>query len=88
MITASAVSRTLRRGGLNPLGSGTSRNREGLRVSDSLRTGSLRRVRVTADLDSEYAAGQMIEAAADILAAADYGVELNDDGQSLYAYGV
>lgn len=52
--TASAISAALRRGGLNPLGSGTSRNREGLRV-----TGNSRGVTVIADLDRQSEAARL-----------------------------
>lgn len=52
--SAASVSALLRRSGFNPLGSGTSRTREGLRISQSL-TG----VTVSADMDSDNAAERM-----------------------------
>jgi hypothetical protein len=61
--TASSISARLRRAGFNPLGSGTSRTREGLRVADGF-VG----VTVTADLDVERAAAAMSRDAADALA--------------------
>lgn len=66
-LTASSVSARLRRAGLNPLGSGTSRQREGLRVSQNTWG-----VRVVADLDSEREAQLMSELAEAALAAHRY----------------
>lgn len=66
-ITAASVSGALRRGGLNPLGSGTPRTREGIRVS-----GGLFGVRVTADLDNEGDARALALEAAQVLGAAGY----------------
>lgn len=62
MLRANVVSRVLREAGFRPLPSGTSRMREGLRVSQS---GT--EVRVTADLDSWRAAARLADDAADAL---------------------
>jgi hypothetical protein len=70
MTSAAAVSAALRRVGFNPLGSGTPRTREGIRV-----TGSLERVRVVADLDSERAAVDLAIAARQALIGAGYSVD-------------
>lgn len=69
-MNAASVSRTLRRLGFNPLGSGTPRKREGLRVTGTT-TG---RVWVTADLDSDRAACEMTMNVAKALAGAGYEV--------------
>lgn len=52
-ITAASISGRLKRAGFHPLPSGTSRNREGIRVSRAALPGA---VRVTVDLDSDSAA--------------------------------
>lgn len=79
--SAAAVSAALRRAGFNPLGSGTSRMREGLRVSTSVWPGS---VRVSADLDSENAAERMAAEAQTALAEAGYQVKPADSRSSFY----
>jgi hypothetical protein len=71
MTSAAAVSAALRRVGFNPLGSGTPRTREGIRVTGS----SLERVRVVADLDSERAAVDLAIAARQALIGAGYSVD-------------
>lgn len=70
MTSAAAVSGALRRAGFNPLGSGSPRTREGIRV-----TGSRDRVRVVADLDSDNAAKRLAEDAAMALAAHGFNVD-------------
>lgn len=72
--SAASVSALLRRNGFNPLGSGTPRSREGLRVSQSV-TG----VAVVADLDSEAAAASMSEEAELVMREAGYQVERFND---------
>lgn len=73
-ISAASVSAALRRGGLRPLPSGTSRMREGLRVSRSWQS-----VRVTADLNSNRDAIEMAKWAAEILTAAGYVLDAEQD---------
>jgi hypothetical protein len=80
--TASAVSAILRRGGFNPLGSGTPRSREGLRVSRSATD-----VHVVADLDAAGAAGRMADDAAEILREAGYEIDRSSTSASFYVTG-
>jgi hypothetical protein len=69
-VTAAAVSRVLRAGGLRPLGSGTPAHREGVRVSGQF-------VRISVDSPSrERALGDDVVA---ILVAAGYDVERVSD---------
>lgn len=86
-MNASAISAALRRGGFNPLGSGASRTREGLRVSGSLSgIRSLAKVRVCADLDSAGAARRMAQAALETLR--ELGYETTDlDSGAFYVTG-
>lgn len=73
MTSAAAISGALRRAGFNPLGSGTPRSRQGIRV-----TGSSGRVRVVADLDSDRDAQAMATDARQALADAGYTVTGTD----------
>lgn len=72
MITAASVSARLRRYGVNPLGSGSSRGREGVRVSRTVFPG---RVCVTADFDFETPAARMIDAIVERLELDGFTVE-------------
>lgn len=67
---ASAVSRALRRRGFRPLPSGTSRNREGIRVSQAHG-----HVTVTADIDRLGNATELVDEMMQALAACGYRVE-------------
>lgn len=64
---AASVSRTLRTGGLNPLGSGTSRMREGIRVKASLSY-----TLVSVDVDSSRQAERLIQDCIAILTNSGY----------------
>lgn len=55
-ITAASISGRLKRAGFHPLPSGTSRNREGIRVSRAALPGA---VTVRVDLDSDSAAEKL-----------------------------
>lgn len=70
MTSASAVSAALRRAGFSPLGSGTSRMREGIRVSSSLHA-----VTVTVDLDHSGKADRMAADVEEALTAAGYAAQ-------------
>lgn len=74
---AAAVSAMLRRAGFNPLGSGTPRTREGLRVS---RSGI--NVYVVADLDLNGASRRMAQDARE--AATEAGYETADAGAAAF----
>lgn len=67
---AAAVSRALRRQGFRPLPSGTSRNREGIRVSQSPG-----HVAVTADIDRTGNATELVDEMFQALASSGYHVE-------------
>lgn len=79
MTSAAAISGRLRKAGFNPLGGGSSRDREGLRVS-----GSTTSVRVCADLDSPNAARRMAADAADALRGLGYTVEMTESGEAMH----
>lgn len=68
-MTAASISRHLRSVGFAPIGSGS--NREGLKVKSS----SLGRVLVVADLDSDRAGADLAVAARSALVGAGYTVE-------------
>jgi hypothetical protein len=78
--SAAAISRKLRAAGFNPLGSGSSRNRQGLRVSSSVAG-----VRVVADLDNQRAAADMAADAREALAGSYDLTEV--DGGAFYVTG-
>lgn len=65
-MNAASVSALLRRGGLNPLGSGTPASREGIRVTGSTLGGAYIRV----GLDSDIAAARAVESVLEICSAA------------------
>lgn len=71
-LTANTVSAKLRRAGFNPLGSGASRMRQGLRVRNSFNA-----VYVSADLDGERAAQRLAADAAEALRELGYTVDLD-----------
>lgn len=78
-LTASTVSSRLRKAGFNPLGSGSSRNREGVRVSQSMH-----RVYVVADLDNPSAAQRMAADVAEALTGYGYAVAVTGDRCAMY----
>lgn len=78
-LTASHVSRLLRRGGLNPLGSGTSRMREGVRV-----TQSLGQVTVGVSIDSPRQEARVIQDVKDILTEAGLHFDVFGDHDNLF----
>lgn len=78
-LTASRVSRLLRQGGLNPLGSGTSRMREGVRV-----TQSLGQVTVGVSIDSPNQEGRVVQDVKDILTEAGLAFEVYGDRNNLF----
>lgn len=67
---AATVSACLRRGGLNPLGSGTPADREGVRVKQSRE-----QVRVVIDVDDPSRRAAIADDAASILSSAGYEFE-------------
>lgn len=77
MTNAATISRILREGGLRPLPSGTSRMREGIRVSKSFGG----EVRISFDFDSNRCARELRAVAEEILKAHLYNVYTPDDGQ-------
>ena len=77
--SAAAVSAALRRGGLRPLGSGTSRMREGIRVSKF----SVGAVRVGFDFDSDRLADRLCSDAFEILTTSGYQVDRPADYAAL-----
>jgi hypothetical protein len=83
ILAANVVSRHLAKVGLRPLPSGTSRMREGLRVSKSWQ-----KVRVTADLNSSREAADLAIAAREALIAAGFVIEtLPDTPGAFYVTG-
>jgi hypothetical protein len=74
---AAAVSRLLRKAGLNPLSSGTPFHREGVRV-----TGSDYYTRIVVDIDSAGRAGRMADAIAEALTAAGRTFDRVDDRET------
>lgn len=80
MTSAAAISGALRRLGFNPLGSGTSYDRQGLRVKGS----SLGKVRVVADLDSDRQAHDLAVAARMALVGAGYALEVPEEGAAWF----
>lgn len=67
---AATVSARLRKGGLNPLGSGTSYDREGVRVKQSGK-----QVRVVIDVDDPSRRAALSDDVASLLTAAGYEFE-------------
>ena len=69
---AASVSRTLASNGLRPLPSGTSRNREGIRVTRT----TAERIRVGIDLDSPRARAVVEDEVVNVLRAEGFSVEV------------
>jgi hypothetical protein len=80
MTSASAVSGALRQAGFNPVGSGS--RRAGLKVRTSYK-----RVRVTADLDSDRAAADLAVDARQALVGAGYEVQSTEEANAFYVVG-